>query len=110
MNIITKYQANEISKKRWAETNAEIYAFLKEEYEIDGTTREVVDGIFNKIREDSELGFFESIIEISFANVDDDVKYYKDYSSLLERSFNHLGYVVESIPFKNELRLFVSWD
>jgi hypothetical protein len=110
MNFITKYQANEIAKKSRAEINASVFEFLKEDYESEGSTRKIVDSIFDKIRSDAADGFFESSIDLSFDRVDDDVDFYKDYSVLIERSFNHLGYIVDSIPLKNELRLFISWE
>lgn len=109
MNIITRYQANEIAKKNLTEINASVFEFLKDDYEAEKTTKEIVDAIFNKIRQDAADGLFESSIDISFATVDDDLSYYRDYSILIERSFNHLGYTVDAIPLKNELKLLISW-
>ena len=109
MNIITRYQANELSKLNRAEINAKVFELLKKEYEAEKSTKKVVDYIFDKIRSDSADGLFESNIDISFNGVDDDVNYYKDYGTLIERSLNHLGYVVDSIPLSHELRLFIRW-
>lgn len=110
MNIITKYQADEIAKFNRARINKEVFEFLKEEYGLDEVIKKVVDAIFDKIREDSAAGVFESSIEINFGTVNDNLNYYQDFAYLIERSFNHLGYTVDSIPLKNELRLFISWD
>ena len=102
MNIITKYQADEIAKFNRARINKEVFEFLKEECELDEVIKKVVDAIFDKIREDSAAGVFESSIEINFGTVNDNLNYYQDFAYLIERSFNQLRYIVDTIPSKNE--------
>ena len=66
MNIITKYQADEIAKFNRARINKEVFEFLKEEYGLDEVIKKVVDAIFDKIREDSAAGVFENYLILSF--------------------------------------------
>jgi hypothetical protein len=110
MNIITRYQANEIAKKSRAEINEISFNFLKEDCEAEGYIKKIVDSIFDKIKEDSADGLFESSIDISFNEPTFDASFYKDYGVLLESAFGHLGYIVDSISLNNGLRLFVNWE
>lgn len=110
MNIITRYEANELSKREWEADNLFAFNEVKTWYDEYQGFRDIVDTIFNKIKECSSFGEFDAQIDIRLEKKEfDNLEYYNKLGLALSRFLQHLGYIVDKNPTENGLFLWINW-
>jgi hypothetical protein len=110
MNIITNYQAREITASNLAKRQEKHYKLMLEFYNRYKSFKKNIDAIFDGIRNNAKAGESVCFVDIKYQKFEDHVEFYDGLGKVLVDAFSYLGYTASSTSTKDGVSIWIEWQ